>query len=221
MRNSRGSRSSLLGLAIAAAAVTSVSAHRRDEFLEAARLAIDPDRVELQLDLTPGISLADRIIGEIDRDRDGVVSEVETRAYAAVVQRDIGLELDGHALPLTLLESRPASAVAMANGEGTLQLRWDAVLPPLDAGAHRLTFRNGHHNDIGVYLANVLVPASDRVAVTAQDRDADQREFTVRYELKAPPSSALRALLSGLSAVLVALTVVKLRIRPAAPLSGS
>ena len=51
-----------------------VSAHRRDEYLQAARLAIDPGRVQLELDLTPGIALADAIIADIDRNRDGSLS---------------------------------------------------------------------------------------------------------------------------------------------------
>ncbi len=174
--------------------MAALSAHRRDEYLQAARLAIEPDRVELQLDLTPGIALADRVIAEIDRDRDGVVSDAETRAYASAVQQDLALDLDGHGLPLALRESRAATAESMSKGEGTLQLRWQAALPPLADGTHRLTFRNRHHNDIGVYLANVLVPASDRVGVTAQDRDVDQREFTVDYELRPEPTWRLRPL---------------------------
>jgi hypothetical protein len=55
----------------------------------------------------------------------------------------------------------------------------------LSPGAHRLTYRNTHRPDIGVYLANALVPRSNRVAVTGQDRDFDQRELTIAFELVA------------------------------------
>ena len=58
------------------------SAHRRDEYLQAARLAIDPDRVELALDLTPGIAVADLVLSEIDVDRNGLISVAEARAYS-------------------------------------------------------------------------------------------------------------------------------------------
>jgi len=51
-----------------------------------------------------------------------------------------------------------------------------------------LTFRNRHHPDRGVYLANALVPQTDRVEVTAQRRDADQRELTIDYVLRAVPA---------------------------------
>ena len=53
---------------------TDLSAHRRDELLQAARIGIAADRVELELSLTPGIAVADDVIGTIDRDRDGVFS---------------------------------------------------------------------------------------------------------------------------------------------------
>ena len=44
------------------AGVAVVSAHRRDEYLQAARLALDPGRVQIELDLTPGIAVADAIL---------------------------------------------------------------------------------------------------------------------------------------------------------------
>ena len=62
-----------------------MSAHRRDEYLQAARLAIDPGGVQLELDLTPGIALAEAIIADIDRNRDGSLSDDEQRAYGRLV----------------------------------------------------------------------------------------------------------------------------------------
>jgi hypothetical protein len=209
VQNSPSSRAAVLSILIAATTVAAVSAHRRDEYLQAARLAIDPGRVELQLDLTPGISLADRLIVEMDRDHDGAVSDREAQGYASAVQHDLVLELDSRLLPLTLVESLPATAESMTKGEGTLHLKWQAALPPLAPGTHRLHFRNAHHADIGVYLANVLIPASDRVAVTAQERDVDQRDFTIDYELKAAASARARhQLLIALGGAVAALAVL-------------
>ena len=199
----RAAFSVALALAIAIAGATCVSAHRLDEYLQAARLNIDPDRVELQLDLTPGIALADRIVAEIDRNRDGAISDDELRAYAAVVQNGITLAVDGHQLQPQLVEKHLPAVGAIPQGTGTIQLRWVARLPPLSAGPHRLFYRNTHHRDIGVYLANVLVPANDRVAVTGQDRDMDQREFTVAYELRDAQTRGSRGFaLAGIGGVL-------------------
>ncbi|HVD92322.1 MAG TPA: hypothetical protein VNC21_08575, partial [Vicinamibacterales bacterium] len=68
---------------MAIVASADVWAHRRDEYLQAARLAIDPARVEIELDLTPGIALADTIIADIDRNRDGLFSPDEQQAYGS------------------------------------------------------------------------------------------------------------------------------------------
>jgi len=199
----RAAFSGALVLAIVVAGAPSASAHRLDEYLLAGRVAIDPDHVELQLDLTPGVALANRIAAEIDRDRNGIISVDEIRAYAEVVRSGITLAVDGNPLHPNLVESRAPAIDALARGTGTIQLRWVAQLPPLAAGPHRLFYRNAHHPDIGVYLANVLVPANDRVAVTGQDRDVDQREFTVEYELRtARTRGSRRIMLVGIGGVL-------------------
>jgi hypothetical protein len=43
-----------------AGTASTASAHRRDEYLQAARIAVGPDRVRIELDLTPGMAVADR-----------------------------------------------------------------------------------------------------------------------------------------------------------------
>ena len=84
--HARSSRAAcVLALTTAIVGVAEVSAHRRDEYLQAARLAIDPGGVQLELDLTPGIALAEAIIADIDRNRDGALSQDEQRDYAGSV----------------------------------------------------------------------------------------------------------------------------------------
>jgi hypothetical protein len=190
---------------MAVAAAAGVSAHRRDEYLQAARLAIEPARVDVELDLTPGIALAEGVVAEIDRNRDGVVSGAEARAYAAVVERDTELALDGRPLPRQLVEVHAPAVAAMIEGVGTLRLRWTAPLPDLAPGMHRLRFENAHHPDIGVYLANVLVPSSDRVAIVQQDRDAGQRQFSVEYTLRPRPVRAIGVMTAGCGGLVAAL----------------
>ena len=162
------------------------SAHRLDEYLQAARIGIDPDRVRIELDLTPGSSVAAGLLAEIDRDGNGAISREETSAYAVRVAGDVRLDVDGRRLALEPVESECHLVGRILKGEGTLALQWTAALPALASGSHRLTWRNGHHADIGVYLANALVPASARVAVTSQQRDVDQKELAIEYELRDP-----------------------------------
>src|SRR4029453_1912380 len=74
-----------LALLILVIGATSLSAHRRDELLQAARIGIAAGRIELELSLTPGIAIADDVIGAIDRDHDGVLSPEEQRNYTKEV----------------------------------------------------------------------------------------------------------------------------------------
>jgi hypothetical protein len=182
----------LLGLGLLA---TDLSAHRRDEYLQAARLAIAPGRVELQLDLTPGIAVADSVISEIDRDGDGVFSAEETQAYVQRVLNGISLDVDGQPLRAQVRSASFPGAEAFRRGEGTMQLQVDASLPQLSTGTHRLTYHNTHRRDIGVYLANALVPDTDRVVISAQLRDPDQRDLAIEYVLRGETS--MRAWLLG------------------------
>jgi hypothetical protein len=54
----------------------------------------------------------------------------------------------------------------------------------LGPGAHWLFFRNDSATAESVFLANALVPESDRVGVTGQERDFHQRQLTVLFELR-------------------------------------
>jgi hypothetical protein len=185
------------------------SAHRLDEYLQAARIAIDPERVQIELDLTPGLAIAGLVIGEIDRDRTGTISAGEQQAYASVVQEAIRLEVDGTPLRVELTNSRFPGIEAVRNGEAAIRIELAAAIGTVSAGPHRLLYRNTHRPDIGVYLANVLVPASDRVAVTGQQRDVDQRQLVVDYVLDVDPAAGARGWffpsIAGLLIVLAAL----------------
>lgn len=174
-----------------------MSAHRLDEYLQAARLAIEPGRVQLELDLTPGIALAEEIIAAVDRNRDGLLSQDEQGAYGRLVMSALTLEVDGKPLSLRLGVCRFPGTGAIRSGEGTVRLESAATLPRLSVGRHQLLFRNGHHRNRSVYLANALVPESDQVAVTAQQRDGDQSELTIAYVMREAPGTATRVLLFG------------------------
>jgi hypothetical protein len=175
------------------------AAHRRDEYLQAARVAIDPARVEIALDLTPGIAVAQPLVKEIDRDGSGSISAGEARVYAERVLSAIVLDVDDLPLRLELIDSVCPGIDEILKGEGTTRIRAAAKLPRLANGLHRLRYRNSFRRELGVYLANALVPATDRVVVAAQRRDVDQRELLVDYELRNDSTITLR---EGLPAAL-------------------
>jgi hypothetical protein len=211
--SSRGSSrvQCVLALTLAVVGGAEVSAHRTDEYLQAARLAIQPSRVQLDLDLTPGIALAGAILADIDRNRDGSLSAEEQRAYADLVMSALDLEVDGTPLRVQLDASSFPEADAMKRGEGTIRLHAIARLPRQAVGPHQLLFRNRHHPDRSDYLANALVPDSDLISVTAQRRDADQTELTIDYALRSAPAKPADLWLPGGFVVATVLSVVLMR----------
>ena len=60
--------------------------------------ATTPPRVRLELSLTPGIAVADVVVDEIDRDRNGVMSPDEPQAYARQVLGAMALRIDDNPL---------------------------------------------------------------------------------------------------------------------------
>ena len=97
-------------------------AHQLDEYLQAARLDISRDRVGIELDLTPGISIAPQLIALIDADADGSVSDAEMGAYATQVLRELSLRVDGQPLALTLTRATFPAWADVREGTGTIRL---------------------------------------------------------------------------------------------------
>jgi hypothetical protein len=168
------------------------SAHRLDEYLQAARLGIDPDRVEIALDLTPGITVASEVVNAIDRDANGSITADEARVFADEVLRAVALDLDDVPLRVVFVDCAVPAIDAVLGGDGAIRIRATAAVPQLVEGRHHLRFRNDYRPAIGVYLANALLPASDRIAVAAQRRNVDQRDLTVDYNLRAEPAARVR-----------------------------
>ena len=178
-------------------AATDVSAHRTEDYLQAARIGVEPDRVQVTLDLTPGTGVAESFIAAIDRDGDGSLSAEEQRAYAGQMVSALQVELDGLSLRTRIRASSFPEATAVRRGEGTIRLEIEAAVPDTSPGSHRLVFRNAHLAGHSAYLANALVPESDRVAVTAQRRDRDQSELAIEYTVKGRPAAAALAWIFG------------------------
>ena len=118
------------------------------------------------LDLTPGIEVADAVISDIDYDADAALSANEKDEYAA----RLATGLTRRARTGTAsgygrgdLPRYNCDITAFRRGEGTIQLQVRARLPRLSSGRHYLRFRNDERRATSVYLANALVPESDMV----------------------------------------------------------
>jgi hypothetical protein len=194
-----------------------VGAHRLDEYLQATRLSIDIDRVNLDIDLTPGVSVASRILGWMDTNGDGEISTIERDAYARQVLSSVALSVDGRAVPIALADGRFPDVRDMTAGIGTIRLRATSRWQPASSGRHHIVYVNEHRPEMSVYLVNALVPADPRIRITEQRRDPAQHRLTLDYEVTTGSGWARTGwLLAGLAAV--GLLAVSKRRRPVRPL---
>src|SRR5262245_1241262 len=92
----------LAALVIVIAVPAESMAHRLDEYLQATRVSLTRASVTLEIDLTPGASIAADVIASLDRNGDMTVSPIEAAAYGEVVLRDVVLEVDDGPVTLTL-----------------------------------------------------------------------------------------------------------------------
>jgi hypothetical protein len=175
-----------LVVALAVTAGAMVSAHRQDEYLQAARIAIEPSGVRVELSLTPGIAVADAIIRDIDVDGDDQLSSAEQRRYAERVLRGVSLRIDDRDVALAVAAIRFAEPAALRDGDVAITL--EAVSPSLRLapGTHHVAFRNANTSHGAVYLANALMPDGNQVAITKLAHAVDQSQLTVAFTVRAP-----------------------------------
>ena len=160
-------------------------AHRLDECLQAARIAVEENRVDVELDLTPGAETAAKLLALIDLDRDGRISVLEGEAYSDLVVAALTLKVDGRRTRLALAGTGEfPSPDEIKAGVGMIRLSLSAERPTFRVGKHRLFFCNRHQPDLSVYLVNALVPSSKRIEVTHQERDPSQREFQLEFTVR-------------------------------------
>lgn len=169
--------------ALSLAAPPPAQAHRLDEYLQAVRVGVETNAVFLELDLTPGIETAPKLISILDLNRDGAIASDEGAAYADRVRSDLRLRVDGRrVVPGASVEVLPTVA-ELRSGAGVIRLRLDAGLAPWRPGRHRVELENRHAPVTSVYLANALHPSSSQIIVVQQKRDPDQRKFRVDFDV--------------------------------------
>ena len=159
-------------------------AHRLDEYLQATLVVLELGRVRLQINLGPGVDVAEQVLLHVDRDNNHAISKNEATAYVVALQRDLALRIDGRAAALNLTRSAFPTPAELRSGSGIIQLEFTATFSTLSAGAHRFVLENRHLSSVSVYLFNAVQPASNAITITRQQRDPNQSagaiDFTVR-----------------------------------------
>jgi nickel/cobalt transporter (NicO) family protein len=174
-----------LGLALlcAVALAPRADAHQLDEYLQAARLDISRDRIAVELDLTPGISIAPQIIALIDTDGDGVISDAEMTGYARQVLRELSLWIDDRPSSLTLTRAAFPAWADVREGLGTIRLEAVATTGVAHSGPHQIVYENGHQPETSVYLVNALKPSAGDIVIGDQHRDIRQHRLALEVEV--------------------------------------
>lgn len=201
--------------------VVPVSAHRVDEYLQAAQVSIGPEQVGLDLYLTPGTAVLPAVVAAIDQSGDRHVSDDEARAYAAIVLRQLSMALDGVAIPLELRAFDYPDADALAAGRGSILVRAAGQMPRPAVGEHLLVLHNRFRTPESVYLANAMVSRDPALTIIGQERDADQTRLTIRYRLERSVPVWLSvpfvmAVVVGVSVMVLALLLFRRTLTPAA-----
>jgi hypothetical protein len=171
-------------------AVPSIAwAHRLDEYLQATLVVVEPDRIRLQINLTPGVAVAEQVIGLMDRNHDGVISTNEAAAYSELLKGDLLLRLDQRILELKPTASFFPELDELRSGMGIIQIELSAATGLLASGTHKLTLENRHLPVVSVYLVNAAQPASSVIQITRQTRNDNQSVGDIQFSFHPPPSS--------------------------------
>ena len=169
-------------LVLLLAAGNDVLAHRLDEYLQATRVSFARDQLALDVDLTPGASIAAGIIAMLDTNGDGAIAPAEAETYGRIVLSDLSVTFDGTAVALTLDRVEIPAIDEMRIGTGVIRLRATAAIDA-GAGRHAVQLVNNHRPETSVYMVNALVPDDSGVDVVSQTRDPRQREFRAEYDV--------------------------------------
>jgi hypothetical protein len=166
---------------------TNALAHRLDEYLQATRVSVATNRIDLSIELTPGVAIVDQLLVVIDKNRDGQVSEKEATAYAHHVLKDIRTGLDEKNLTLNLMDSSFPTLHEVKAGVGVIRIKATATIGQLSVGNHTLSLSNTHLPAISVYLVNALAPKDPAIQITQQTRDELQKNYRLEFGVSPSP----------------------------------
>lgn len=186
-------------------------AHRLDEYLQAMLVSIEPHEIRLDMNLMPGVAIADQVIPLIDRDHDGAISANESAAYAEALKRDLTVRLDGRDLTLSVTETDYPEFEELRTGWGIIQLQFTAPLARLGIGPHRLEVDNRHEAKISVYLFNAALPKSPDIHITRQNRNADQSKGAIDFYFRQPTAPSRTWGIVAITSVLLITLLAGLR----------
>ena len=182
-------------LAILAVSSRPAASHQLDEYLQAARIAMTPNGLVLEMSLTPGVAVAAKVFALIDRDGDGRASSAEIDNYARQVLKDVVLSVDGQPVQMTVARAESAPFDEIRAGMGTIRLEALAKIRAMSAGRHQIRLMNTHQPGFSAYLVNALVPSDPAISIAGQHRDALQHGLELDVDVAGWSAATLWAVL--------------------------
>lgn len=158
-------------------------AHRLDEYLQATRVLVATNRIDLSIELTPGVAVANQLMVVIDKDRDGRISDEEGAVYAQRVLKDMRVELDKKVLDVRLVDTSFPPLHEIRTGLGAIRIKATAPVGQLAASKHTISLTNTHLPAISVYLVNALAPKDRAIQITKQTRDELQKDYRLEFSV--------------------------------------
>jgi hypothetical protein len=159
---------------------TPAFAHRLDEYLQATIISLEKNKLHAQLTLTPGVSVFPAVLAAIDLNGDGVVSEMEQRAYVGRVLGDLSLTIDGRPLSPQLRSMQFPAVEEMKDGRGEIQIEFEVGLPP-GGPNRRIILKNEHQSAMAAYQVNCLVAGDPDIRIVGQNRNYSQSIYQLDY----------------------------------------
>jgi len=147
-----------------------------DEYLQAALISVEKDRIDISMRLTPGVAVFPQVFASIDLNADQTLSAAEKQSYAERFLSDVSLTVDGKRQQLRLLSVDFPPPEQMREGLGEIHIELSANTPAGHA-SRKLIFENHHQSVISAYLMNCLVPRDSDIHVLAQNRSRDQSVY--------------------------------------------
>ena len=85
-------------------------------------MLIGRDHVRVEIDLSPGVSVARRSCAKLTAIGDGRLSGTEAEAYARVVTREVAVQVDGETRPLAIGQVEIAPIGDLTAGMGVIHI---------------------------------------------------------------------------------------------------
>lgn len=202
-------------LALALVALPCLAEAHAEHCGQLAALTVRSTGITLELDLTPGLRVADAFVADLDQDHDGAVSRAEEGAFQARVSRDLDVRVDGLRQPLSVDRVTVPAVALLRTGEATIALRahTTAALP---GGTHRVCITNRFGAFPSAHAINAFA-GDHTVTLAAPSRTDEGRSLCVVATVVAPPQpragASLRTVLLVAGALLLA-GFVGYRLRP-------